>query len=69
MNASKEPWMLHSFLISSLIWQKMDLCTEQVWSSPSNGLQYSKIEEIDNIYDFRAGLNPMFDVVRGCILG
>ena len=38
-------------------------------SSPSDGLQYSRIEEIDRIHDFLAGFNPKFDVVRGCILG
>ena len=42
---------------------------ELVHSSPSDGLQYSRIEEIDIIYDFLVGFNPKFDVVRGRILG
>ncbi|KAA0041977.1 uncharacterized protein E5676_scaffold306G002040 [Cucumis melo var. makuwa] len=45
----------------------MDLFRELVWSSPSDGLQYSRIEEIDKIYDFFVGVNPKFDVVRECI--
>ena len=53
------------FLINSLIWQKMDLYRELVWSSLNNGFQYSRIEEIDKIYNFHVGLNPKFDVVRG----
>jgi len=32
----------------SLIWQEMDLCRELVWSHPSDGLQYSRISEIDS---------------------
>ena len=47
----------------------MDLCRELVWSNLSDSLQYSRIEEIGMIYDFLAGLNPKFDVVRGRILG
>ena len=53
----------------SLIWQEMDLCRELVWRDPTDGVQYSRIEENDRIYDFLAGLNPKFDVVRGRILG
>ena len=53
----------------SLIWQEIDLCRELVWTSPDDGLQYFRIEEIDKIYDFLTGLNPKFNVVRGCILG
>ncbi|KAA0035962.1 uncharacterized protein E5676_scaffold349G00540 [Cucumis melo var. makuwa] len=30
----------------------MDLCREIVWNCPSNGIQYSKIEEVDKIYVF-----------------
>ncbi|KAA0048807.1 Beta-galactosidase [Cucumis melo var. makuwa] len=52
----------------SLIWQEMDLCRELVWRDPTDGLQYSRIEEVDRIYDFLVGLNPKFDVVRGHIL-
>ena len=52
-----------------LIWQETDLCRELVWSSPSDGLHYSIIGGSDWIYDFLAGLNPKFDVVRGMILG
>ncbi|KAL0557503.1 hypothetical protein IC582_006047 [Cucumis melo] len=48
----------------SLIWQEMSLCRD-----PTNGLQYSRIEKVDRIYDFLTGLNPKFDVVRGHILG
>ena len=61
--------MSHPFLISSLIWQEMNLCRELIWRDPSDGLQYNRIEEIDRIYDFLVGLNPEFDVVRGRILG
>ena len=32
-------------------------------------MQYSRIEEIEKIYDFLVGLNPKFDVVQGHILG
>ncbi|KAA0032806.1 glutathione S-transferase DHAR3 [Cucumis melo var. makuwa] len=32
-------------------------------------ITYSRIKEIDKIYDFLAGLNPKFDIVRGHILG
>ena len=47
----------------------MDL-RKLVWSNPSDGLQYSRIEEIDRIYDFLLGsLNPKFDIVQGRILG
>ncbi|KAL0555969.1 hypothetical protein IC582_004472 [Cucumis melo] len=53
----------------SLIWQEMDLCKELVWRDLTDGLQYSRIEEVNRIYDFLAGLNPKFDVVRGRILG
>ena len=28
-------------------------------------LQYSRIEEVDKIYVFLAGLNPKFDIVAG----
>ena len=47
----------------------MDLCRELVWRDPTNSVQYSRSEENDKIYDFLVGLNPKFDVVRGCILG
>ena len=47
----------------------MDLCKELVWRDPTDGLQYSRIKEVDRIYDFLAGLNPKFDVIRGHILG
>ena len=43
--------------------------TQLVWRDPTDGVQYSRIEENDRIYDFLAGLNPKFDVVRGRILG
>ncbi|KAL0545233.1 hypothetical protein IC582_020383 [Cucumis melo] len=52
----------------SLIWQEMDLYRELVWRDPTDGLQYSRIEEVDRIYDFLACLNFKFDVVRGRIL-
>ncbi|KAA0062000.1 Integrase, catalytic core [Cucumis melo var. makuwa] len=38
--------------------QEMELCKELVWSNLSDDLQYSRIEEIDRISDFLAGLNP-----------
>ncbi|KAA0052085.1 Retrovirus-related Pol polyprotein from transposon TNT 1-94 [Cucumis melo var. makuwa] len=50
-------------------WKEIDLCRELVWSSPSDGLQCFRIEEIDKIYDFLADLSPKFDVVQGRILG
>ncbi|TYK05024.1 Cysteine-rich RLK (receptor-like protein kinase) 8 [Cucumis melo var. makuwa] len=37
---------------------EMELCKELVWSNLSDDLQYSRIEEIDRISDFLAGLNP-----------
>ena len=69
MNASKEPWMSHSFLINFLLFGKKYLWKELVRRSPSDGFQYSRIEEIDRIYDFLANLNPKFDIVRGHTLG
>ena len=51
-----------------LIWQEMDLCREIVWNCPCEGVQYSNIEEVDHVYDFLAGLNSKFDLVRGRIL-
>ena len=53
----------------TLIWEEMDLCKELVWHDPTDGVQYSRIEENDKIYDFLASLNSKFDVVRGHILG
>ncbi|KAA0060527.1 Retrovirus-related Pol polyprotein from transposon TNT 1-94 [Cucumis melo var. makuwa] len=45
----------------------MDLCRETVWDTPNDDTQYAKLEEIDHVYDFLAGLNPKFDTVCGCI--
>ena len=56
MNASKEIWMSH-------------LCRELIWDCLCGGVQYYKLEEIDRVYDFLAGLNSKFDVVRGRVLG
>lgn len=50
----------------SLIWQEMDLCREIAWDCPNDGIWYARIEEIDRIYDFLAGLNLKIDVVHGC---
>ncbi|KAA0042083.1 reverse transcriptase [Cucumis melo var. makuwa] len=47
----------------------MDLCRETVWDTPNDGTQYTKLEEIDRVYDFLAGLNSKFDIVCGRILG
>lgn len=52
----------------SLIWQEMDLCIDIVWNCPNDDTQHSRIEEIDKIYDFLAGLNNKFDVVYGYLL-
>lgn len=53
----------------SLIWQEMDLCREIVWNYPCGGVQYSKFEEVDLIYNFLVGLNSKFDLARGRIIG
>ncbi|KAA0025328.1 cysteine-rich RLK RECEPTOR-like protein kinase [Cucumis melo var. makuwa] len=53
----------------SLLWQEMDLCRETVWDTPNDSTQYAKLEEVDRVYDFLAGLNPKFDNVCGRILG
>ncbi|KAA0033436.1 putative mitochondrial protein [Cucumis melo var. makuwa] len=42
----------------------MELCMEIVWNCPSDGIQHSRIEEIDRIYVFLAGLYSKFDVVQ-----
>ena len=62
--------MLHPFFNKlSLTWQEMDLGRELVWNSSNDGVQYSRFEEVDRIYDFLAGLNSKFDIVREHILG
>ncbi|XP_038904274.1 uncharacterized protein LOC120090627 [Benincasa hispida] len=40
----------------SLLWQEMDLCREIIWNCPQDGIQYSKIEEVERVYDFLTGL-------------
>ncbi|KAA0049856.1 Beta-galactosidase [Cucumis melo var. makuwa] len=47
----------------------MDLCIETVWDTPNDSTQYAKLEEVDRVYDFLAGVNPKFDNVCGRILG
>ncbi|TYK01387.1 UBN2_3 domain-containing protein [Cucumis melo var. makuwa] len=44
-------------------------CRKTVWDTPSDSKQYARLEEADKIYDFLIGLNPMFDIVCGRILG
>ena len=46
----------------------MNLCRETVWDTSSDGIQYARLEEADQIYDFLLGLNPKFDIVCGRIL-
>ena len=46
----------------------MNLCRKLLWNIPNGGVQYSRIEEIDRIYDVLSYLNPKFDVVCGHIL-
>ena len=53
----------------SLIWLEMDLCRKLVWDCPCGGVQYYKLEEVDRVYHFLAGLNSKFDAVRSRILG
>ena len=45
------------------------MCRETVWDTPNDVIQYARLEEAGQIYDFFAGLNPKFDIVCGCILG
>ena len=45
--------------------QEMGLCREIVKNTPNDGTQNARLEEIDRIYDFLAGLNPKFDIVCG----
>ncbi|KAA0058395.1 Copia protein [Cucumis melo var. makuwa] len=45
------------------LWLEMNLCREITWDCPCGGFQYSKIKEVDRVYDFLAGLNSKFDVV------
>ncbi|TYK15302.1 UBN2_3 domain-containing protein [Cucumis melo var. makuwa] len=45
-------------------WQEMDLCKEIVWNCSSDGIQHSRIEEIDRIYNFLAGPHSKFDIDR-----
>lgn len=52
-----------------LIWQEIDLCKEIVWNCPNDGLQHSRIAEIDRIYNFLADLQSKYDVARRHILG
>ncbi|TYK13662.1 UBN2_3 domain-containing protein [Cucumis melo var. makuwa] len=52
----------------SFIHTEMDLCREIVWNCPCDGIQYSRIEEVDKIYVSLAGLNLKFDIVHGRIL-
>ncbi|KAA0039144.1 Beta-galactosidase [Cucumis melo var. makuwa] len=52
-----------------LLWQEMDLCRETVWDTSNDSTQYAKLEEVDRVYDFLAGLNHKFDNVCGRILG
>ena len=51
------PDMTSYFNKLSLLWQEIDLCRETVWNTPNDGIQYAKLEEVDHIYDFFAGLN------------
>ncbi|KAL0556911.1 hypothetical protein IC582_005428 [Cucumis melo] len=46
----------------------MDLCRETVWDTSNDSTQYAKLEEVDRVYDFLAGLNHKFDNVCGRIL-
>ena len=39
----------------------MDLCRELIWDCPCGRVQYYKLEEVDRVYDFLAGLNSKFD--------
>ena len=43
---------------NSLLWQEMDLWTETIWDTSNDGIQYAKLEEANQIYDFFACLNP-----------
>ena len=36
----------------------MDLWTETIWDTSNDGIQYAKLEEANQIYDFFACLNP-----------
>ena len=36
----------------SLIWKEMDLCRDIMWDCPCGGVQYSKIEEVNRVYNF-----------------
>ena len=44
----------------SMLWNYLDC--------PCGGVQYSKIEEVDRVYDFLPDLNSKFNVVQGRIL-
>ncbi|TYK23958.1 transposon Tf2-1 polyprotein isoform X1 [Cucumis melo var. makuwa] len=35
--------------------QEMNLCRERVWDTSSDGIQYARLEEADQIYDFLLG--------------
>ncbi|XP_038885911.1 uncharacterized protein LOC120076218 [Benincasa hispida] len=48
----------------SPLWKEMDLCQEIVWNCAQDGAQYLKIEEVDRVYDFLAGLNSKFNIVQ-----
>ncbi|KAA0059523.1 Copia protein [Cucumis melo var. makuwa] len=49
--------------------EEIDLCREIVWNCSSDGIQYSRIKEVDRIYAFIAGFNLKFDIVRRSISG
>ncbi|XP_038888140.1 uncharacterized protein LOC120078031 [Benincasa hispida] len=53
----------------SSIWQEMDLCRKIAWDCPYGRVQHTKMEEIDRVYDFLAGLKTKFDAVHSQILG
>lgn len=55
----------------SLILQEVDVCREILClrNCPSDGIQNSKLKEVDRIYVFLASLNSKFDQVRGRVLG
>lgn len=37
--------------------------------NPKNLAQFKKIEENDRVFMFLAGVNAVFDEVKGCVLG
>ena len=51
------------------LWHECDLFSDFKWHCSTNQLNYQKMQNTEQVFDFLAGLNKELDDVRGCILG